>query len=115
MSDAETEARGAQEAQSTPYGTVESPAGQSTEAAEANQYNTMGIAQASQNMLRQAIASFSKAIEIDPANPGYYYNRGIALVNEGAFSEAIEDFSKALEIRGEDADILNNRGSVYAM
>jgi Flp pilus assembly protein TadD len=91
--------------------------------AEANRYNTLGISQATQNMLQQAIVSFSKAIEFDPSNPGYWYNRGISYANDvasggasgGALTMAIEDFTQALTLRGDDADILNNRGSVYAM
>jgi Flp pilus assembly protein TadD len=90
--------------------------------AEANRYNTLGISQATQSMLQQAIVSFSKAIEFDPTNPGYWYNRGISYANDvaagtggGALSMAIEDFTQALALRGDDADILNNRGSVYAM
>ena len=89
--------------------------GQQQVAAEANRYNTMGIAQATQNMVTESIASFSKAIELDPQNPGYYYNRGIVYANTGSPALAIEDFTRAIELRGEDADILNNRGSVYAM
>src|SRR4029453_16572728 len=86
-----------------------------SEADEANRYNTLGITQATQNMLQQAIASFSKAIEIDPQNPGYLYNRGIVYASEGAHEDAVQDFTRALEIRGDDADILNNRGNTYAM
>ena len=37
--------------------------------AEANRYNTLGISQATQNMLQQAIVSFSKAIEFDETIP----------------------------------------------
>ena len=36
---------------------------------EAERYNTMGIAQATQNMLLQALASFAKAIESIPKTP----------------------------------------------
>ena len=81
---------------------------------EANRYNTMGITQATQNMSTQAIASFTKAIELNQ-NPGYWYNRGIIYASDGALPLAIQDFTRALELRGDDADILNNRGSVYAM
>src|SRR6266550_28755 len=84
-------------------------------AADAERYNTMGIAQATQSMMAQAIASFSKAIELDPENPGYYYNRGIVYANDGSLALALQDFTRALELRGDDADILNNRGNVYAM
>ena len=83
--------------------------------AEANRYNTLGISQATQNMLQQAIVSFSKAIEFDETNPGYWYNRGISYANDNAPTLAIQDFTQALALRGDDADILNNRGSVYAM
>src|SRR5205809_1047622 len=83
---------------------------------EAERYNTLGITQATQNMALQAIASFTKAIELDPTNAGYYYNRGIVHANDGALGLALQDFTRALELRGgDDADILNNRGNVHAM
>ena len=84
-------------------------------AEEANRYNTLGITQAGQNMLSQAIASFSKAIEFEPSNPGYYYNRGIIYASEGTYRLALQDFTQALDLRGDDADILNNRGTVHMM
>src|SRR6476661_4857069 len=81
---------------------------------EAERYNTMGIAQATQNMSTQSIASFTRAIELDPQNPGYYYNRGIVYANDtsdlNSLRFALQDFTRALELRGDDADILNNRG-----
>ena len=48
--------------------------GSGSGSAEVEKYNTLGIAQATQNMGLQAIASFTKAIELDPENAGYYYN-----------------------------------------
>src|SRR5439155_2053518 len=81
--------------------------------AEAERYNTLGIAEATQNMGLQAIASFTKAIELDPDNAGYYYNLGIVHANDGAHGLALQDFTRALELRGgDDADVLNNRGNV---
>src|SRR5438094_822766 len=87
---------GEQDAQAEPTG-----------ATEADRYNTLGITQATQNMGLQAIASFTRAIELDPDNPGYYYNRGIVHANDSSLAMALQDFTRALELRGEDADILN--------
>ena len=84
-----------------------------SEAEEANRYNTLGITQATQNMLPQAIVTFSKAIEIDPKDPRVYANRAFAYEGKGQYARAIADFTKALEMNPKDADTYNNRALSY--
>ena len=60
----------------------------------------------------QAVADFTKAIEIAPRAEAYK-NRGNAFQAEGDLDRAIADFDKAIEMNPNDADSYNNRGAAY--
>ena len=60
----------------------------------------------------EAIAGFSKIIELDPQDAIAYYNRGLAHFNIGKFDEAISDYSKAIQINPKFSEAYNNRGFV---
>lgn len=61
----------------------------------------------------RAIAAYTKAIEINPADYTFYGNRGLAHYQKRAFAEAIEDFNRALELNPDIALIYNNRGVAH--
>jgi len=44
------------------------------------------------------VASYKKAIEIDPNNANAYINMGFALSNLGRKEEAVASYKKAIEI-----------------
>ena len=56
---------------------------------------------------RQAVADYTKAIEINLQFGEAYYNRGIAWTKKGNFDFAIADCSKALDISPTYADAYN--------
>jgi tetratricopeptide (TPR) repeat protein len=57
-----------------------------------------------------ALASFDKAVQINPDCHEAWYNRGVALVNLGQFEVAIASFDKAVQINPDDHDAWYNRG-----
>ena len=72
--------------------------------------------------LENAIADFSKAIELIPKYAEAYNRRGLAYFSKGNlensksdFDNAITDFSKAIELNSEFAEAYHNRGVAYFM
>lgn len=61
--------------------------------------------------LDEAIASYTKAIQIDPRYIDAYNSRGIAKFNKNEMKEAIEDFTIALQLNPYLAEVYNNRGN----
>lgn len=59
-------------------------------------YNNLGAAQSRQN-LPQALDTFAKALEGDPADPVYHFNVGYALWKSGNFDAAAERFRAVLD------------------
>lgn len=51
-----------------------------------------------------AITFYSKAIELDPANPGLYSSRGEAYWQMKEYEKSIQDYSKALDLDNLDVD-----------
>jgi tetratricopeptide (TPR) repeat protein len=62
----------------------------------------------------QAIASHTKAIELDPRYVEAYYNRGIAYRSKGQYDQAIADYTKIIELNPRIAEAYYNRGVAYA-
>jgi tetratricopeptide (TPR) repeat protein len=86
---------------------------QATVEAAADDYMRQGLTYSEQGDYAQAIADFTKAIELDPNNATAYFNRGLAQVNLGDPEQAIADFTKAIELDPDHALAYNNRGDVY--
>jgi len=68
-----------------------------------NVYLRRGVAYAAARKFEQAIADYTRAIEINSGNAFAYLNRGIAysipgLILTGAAARALSDFDKAIEI-----------------
>jgi tetratricopeptide (TPR) repeat protein len=61
----------------------------------------------------QAIADFSKSIQMEPNFDGAYFYRGAAYFDEGLYDQAISDFTKAIKMRPSSHGLYGNRGFVY--
>lgn len=57
-----------------------------------------------------AVADYTRALEVDPANSFAYYNRGITKDRMGDFEGAVDDFSSAIALDPRNADFYHNRG-----
>ncbi len=62
----------------------------------------------------KAIADFTRAIELNPADTSAYCNRGLCYAEHGDFAQAIADFTQAIELNPSDASAYCNRGWCYA-
>ena len=60
-------------------------------------YNDLGAAQARQNKSAAAVASFTKALEGDSADPDYRFNLGFTLWRAGQYDGAIASLRAAVE------------------
>lgn len=76
-------------------------------------YNNRGSAHADKGNKEQAIADFSKAIQIYPDYALPWVNRGIVHSEAGRFERAIADFNKAAKVKPEWAEIYYRRGLAY--
>ena len=56
----------------------------------------------------EALASFDKAIALNPSYADAYYNRGIALVDLKRFDEALASYDKAIMIEPDNVYVFNN-------
>jgi len=74
-------------------------------------YNILGAANAGLHNLEAAIASFKKALQINPEYAEAHNSLGIALQSQGRFDEAIASHEKALQIKPSLVEAHNNRGA----
>lgn len=58
-------------------------------------WNNLGVAQARQNKMDAAAASFGKAVEGDSGDPDYRFNLGFTLWRDGKYESAIESLRAA--------------------
>ena len=63
----------------------------------------MGVALDNLGRFEEAIASYNRALEIDPTDAATHYNMGVALDDLGRPEEAIASYRRALEIDPTDA------------
>ncbi|HBE17581.1 MAG TPA: hypothetical protein DDW51_08205, partial [Cyanobacteria bacterium UBA11367] len=61
--------------------------------------------------LLEAIASWDKAIELDPDDYRPWIGRGLALFNLGRLEEAIASYDRAIQIKPDNDAAWNNRGN----
>ncbi|MDD5613822.1 MAG: tetratricopeptide repeat protein [Candidatus Omnitrophica bacterium] len=66
-----------------------------------------------QNSFDEAIAEFSKVIDVDPEYSEAYYNRGLVYAKKGDYEQAIIDFTSAIGIEFDYADAYVARGLMY--
>ena len=62
----------------------------------------------------EAIADYTKAIQINPQDASAYYNRGNAYDNQGKYDLAIADFTKAIQLNPQLYEAYNDRGVDYS-
>ena len=60
-----------------------------------------------------AVASYTKAIDLDPTQAAAFSGRGYAYQEMGDFDHAISDFGKAIELNPKDAEAYDARGSSF--
>ena len=58
----------------------------------------------------EALASYEKAVELDPEDSAAWTNMGFALLMLGRYEELLASFEKALELNAEDVLAWSNRG-----
>jgi tetratricopeptide (TPR) repeat protein len=75
-------------------------------------YYYRGLAYREKGQYAQAIADYSKSIEVLPS-PSTYYSRGRAYGDKGQYKQAISDYSKAIELNPSYALAYSNRGIAY--
>lgn len=74
--------------------------------------NDKGMALTQAGNYDEAIAAFSKGLELEPGNPVFYYNRGEAHRRAGRLVEAKADLEAVLALSGEEPDLLLALGLV---
>ena len=74
---------------------------------------TGGVAFANRGDLLQAVADFTKVIEIKPNDVMAYNNRGSAYAQQGNFTQAMSDFTKAIDLSPNDPVAYHNRAVVF--
>src|SRR5205085_7240367 len=81
-------------------------------AAGANNFNA-GNAAIQQKQYPQAIAEYSRAIELNPKQPAFYENRAFAYLAMERFDEAMGDFNKVIELSPKDERAYIGRAQVF--
>ncbi len=81
-------------------------------------YHDRGLAHVQRQQYMEAIADFSRVIELNPqhATPqlaGTYYNRGLVYARQNASDQALADYDQALALDPDNALIYNSRGNVH--
>jgi len=76
-------------------------------------YKGCGLAYAEQRKYSEALASFTKAIELDPNNSELLNNRGNVYKYMCRWESAIADLRQAIEMQNDYAQAYSNLGNVY--
>jgi tetratricopeptide (TPR) repeat protein len=74
-----------------------------------------GQCNAGLHRLPQALADYSRSIELFPYSPFAFHNRGLVYLDTSKPDEALADFSKALELNPAYLPSLQNRVRIYLM
>src|SRR5262249_40840480 len=74
----------------------------------------LGYASAESGRPKQAMAAYSRTVQLNPKLDAAWNNRGSLHEQFGDLEKAVADFSKAIELNGQDWLPRNNRSRVYA-
>ena len=80
---------------------------------DAKEYLRRGVEAGQRGQYSEAIASFTKAIELKPDYAEAYYLRGLAYRRQGEHEHAISNFTKAIELKPDYAEAYYLRGLAY--
>ncbi len=80
---------------------------------DAAEWFEKGVAAYTVGNYAEALAAFSKVLELIPQYKKAYLARGVAYDKLGNYNQAIKDFDKAIELNPEDADVYVGRGLLY--
>jgi tetratricopeptide (TPR) repeat protein len=86
---------------------------QATLTATAEEYVEQGNGYYDEGDYEQAIAAYTRAIELSPDNVDAYYNRGNAYFFLLEYERAIANFDHAIVLNPDQALAYRNRGAVY--
>ncbi len=73
-------------------------------------YYLLGISHLKLGELDQAIADYSKVIELNPDKVRAYYDRAVAKTELGNYEQAVADYDRAIELAPNNETIYLNRG-----
>jgi Flp pilus assembly protein TadD len=73
-------------------------------------YSSRGEVLSGQNLLAEALASYDKAISLQPNFSCAWSNRGVVLMDLGRLNEALESFETALSHDSQNIEAWSNRG-----
>jgi tetratricopeptide (TPR) repeat protein len=76
-------------------------------------WSEAGLEELEKGLYDQAINSFTRALEINPANWQAYNNRGLVYGIKGELDLAIQDYGRAIEINPDFVDGYTNRGAAW--
>lgn len=79
----------------------------------ANPYYNLALSLVALNRQQEAIAAFTKAVEIDPDYAEAHYNLGVIHSKTEHYAEAVEAFKKAIKIKPDYAEARYNLGLAY--
>lgn len=79
----------------------------------AQDYFAQGDYDYEQGACEQAIADYTRAVELDPNLAEAYNNRAFVLMVKKEYSSALPDLNRALELRPDYPNALMNRGDFY--
>ena len=82
-------------------------------AGEAKQHYDKGVEYGQQGRFDDAIAEYTKAIELDPSLAEAYGNRGNAYRALGEVQRAIADYAEAIRLNPQDAGAYASRALAY--
>jgi tetratricopeptide (TPR) repeat protein len=80
---------------------------------EAEEHFNKALDYVGEGRFDDAIAQFSKAIELNPNLVEAHYNRGIAYGHPGNFEQAIGAFDQAIRLDPQDAEAYYNWGALH--
>ncbi len=79
-------------------------------AIQAQAWFYQGLQQAKTGDLAGAIASYDRAIELQPESPEYWFNRGLTLFHLERFAEAVAAYDTAIDLKPDHYKAWYNRG-----